>query len=136
MKSAKLASISAPEHFEILLRVTFNDENWCLISRQKTAVEIEMEKLEKVDSLSSGSVLSWFREPEVLDWKDTIDNNNSTSTFSINENDFPTLPSTLQEQMTESFAAEKAGEDNVLNYIYLISNLSLLIKAYWKLLLI
>ena len=123
MKSAKLASTSVPEYFEVLLRVTFNDENWCLISRHKTAVEIEMEKLEKVVSLSSGSVLSWYREAEVLDWKDTIDNNNNTttttSTFSINENDFPTFPLTLQEQITESFVAEKAGEDNVLIYIYL-----------------
>ena len=116
MKSAKLASTTAPEYFEVLLRVTFNDENWCLISRQKTAVEMEMEKLEKVDSLTSKSVLSWFREQEVLDWKDTIDKNNSTSTFSINENEFPTLPSTLQEQMTESFVAEKAGKETVPNY--------------------
>lgn len=122
MKSAKTASLSAPEHFDVLLRVTFNGENWCLISRQKTAVEIELERLEKAESLSSDVIVCWHKEPEVLAWKDSIDNNtNNTNTtnattFSINESDFPTLPMTLQEQMTQSFVAEKEG-NITSNYI-------------------
>ena len=104
MKSAKLASLSAPSMFEVLLRVTYNNENWCLINRNKSPVEIEMEKLEKLELPES--IVSWYREQEVLAWRDS-ERNDSTSTFSINENEFPVIPSTLQELMIQSFESEK-----------------------------
>jgi len=70
-----------------------------------------MEKLEKLESPES--VVSWYREQELLAWRD-IEKNDSNSTFSINENEFPLMPLTLQEIMIQSFETEKEGNNIVV----------------------
>ena len=71
-----------------------------------------MEKLEKLESPES--VVSWYREQELLAWRDIEKNDSSNSTFSINENEFPLMPLTLQEIMIQSFETEKEGNNIVV----------------------
>ena len=84
-----------------------------------------MEKLEKLESPES--VVSWYREQELLAWRD-IEKNDSNSTFSINENEFPLMPLTLQEIMIQSFETEKEGNNIVVGEFVLLS--TILLQVY------
>ena len=84
-----------------------------------------MEKLEKLESPES--VVSWYREQELLAWRD-IEKNDSNSTFSINENEFPLMPLTLQEIMIQSFETEKEGNNIVVVDFVLLS--TILLQVY------
>eukprot|EP01034_Spumella_vulgaris_P025367 gene25367-31818_t len=98
-----------PTHFEVLMRCSDGDRNWCLVSRGHHETQSSDASLDHLSWNTESEVLGWIASRDSSREANTAAGSSADSSFSIDVagGEDVELPPTVQDELREVFARER-----------------------------